>query len=137
MPFSRRTPLNPSNPVLRFILDLYLGRRGYRVSLIAYGVGFWIFGSGTVLMFLTQEAPSTFVLALRGILINSGLVVVVLMTYPVIYCAFQVTDQSRPKSQFRRILEPAIVGALAPLYLMLLVASFIKSVAGPAILGVS
>ena len=129
--------MNPKNPVLRFILDLYLGRRGYRVSLIAYGVGFWIFGSGTVLMFLTQETSSALLLAIRGILINVGLLIVVLMTYPVIYCAFQVTDTSRPKSQFRRILEPAIVGALAPLYLMLLVASFIQSVAGPVLMGVN
>lgn len=127
--------MNPKNPVLRFILDIYLGRRGYRVSLIAYGVGFWIFGSGTILMFLTQDTESALLLALRAILINVGLLIVVLMTYPVIYCAFQVTDKSRPKSQFRRILEPTIVGALSPLYLMLLVASFMQSVAGPLLLG--
>ena len=128
-------PVNPKNPVLRFLLDLYLGRRGYRVSLIAYGIGFWIFGAGTILMFATQETQSVLLLGLRAVLINVGLLIVVLMTYPVIYCAFQVTDKSRPKSQFRRILEPTIVGALSPLYLMLLVANFIQSVAGPVLLG--
>jgi hypothetical protein len=127
--------MNPKNPVLRFLLNLYLGKRGYRASLIAYGIGFWIFGAGTILMFLTQETQSALLLGLRGILINVGLLIVVLMTYPVIYCAFQVTDKSRPKSQFRRILEPTIVGALSPLYLMLLVASFITSVAGPILFG--
>lgn len=123
--------------VWHFLLDLYLGKRGYRVSLIAYGIGFWLFGIG-VLLWLSW--PDTSVLAMiifRTVLINIGLVVLVLMTYPVIYCAFKITDASRPKSQFRRIMEPTIVGALSPLYLMLLVSNFIKAYAGQFLLGLN
>jgi len=40
-------------------------------------------------------------------------------------------------SRFRRIMEPTIVGALAPFYVMLLVASFLESFAGPLLLGIS
>lgn len=129
--------MNPSNPVLKFLLDLYLGRRGYRVSLITYGVGFWIFAAGIALMLGTRETESVIVLGMRGFLINFGLIILVLMTYPVIYCAFQKADMTRPKSQFRRILEPTVVGALAPLYLMLLVSTFIRSFAGPVLLGIN
>ncbi|MGB0572182.1 MAG: hypothetical protein ACPGQM_08995 [Alphaproteobacteria bacterium] len=137
MPRARRTPLNPSNPVLRFILDLYLGRRGYRTSLITYGIGFWVFAVG-MFMFLTwPDSTSVVAQVVRAILINGGLLILVLMTYPVIYCAFKITDDTRPKSQFRRILEPTIVGALAPFYVMLLVASFIQSFAGPMLLGIN
>ena len=127
--------MNPSNPVLKFILDLYLGRRGYRVSLIAYGVGFWVFFVGIVLFMNWPDTTSMVAQVTRALLINGGLLVLVLMTYPVIYCAFKTDDLSRPKSQFRRILEPTIVGALAPFYVMLLVASFINSFAGPILLG--
>jgi hypothetical protein len=129
--------MNPSNRVLRFILDLYLGRRGYRTSLIAYGIGFWVFAIGMILFLTWPDSPSIVFQVTRAIMINGGLLVLVLMTYPVIYCAFKVTDESRPKSQFRRILEPTIVGALAPFYVMLLVASFIQSFAGPMLLGIS
>jgi hypothetical protein len=127
--------MNPTNPVLKFILDLYLGRRGYRVSLIAYGVGFWFFFVGIVLFLSWPDTTSIVAQALRAILINGGLLILVLMTYPVIFCAFKTDDQSRSKSQFRRILEPTIIGALAPFYVMLLVASFIQSLAGPLLLG--
>ncbi|MBS27398.1 MAG: hypothetical protein CL566_00495 [Alphaproteobacteria bacterium] len=129
--------MNPSNNFLRFILDLYLGRRGYRVSLITYGVGFWIFAIGIMLMLTTRDTQSILILAMRGFLINFGLIILVLMTYPVIYCAFQNTDTTRPKSQFRRILEPTVVAALAPIYLMLLVSTFIRSFAGPVLLGIN
>lgn len=131
----RRTPLNPANPVLKFILDLYLGRRGYRASLIAYGLGFWAFAGGMFLFLTWPDTSSLVAQVARAILINGGLLVLVLMTYPIIYCAFKIDDQTRPKSQFRRILEPTIVGALAPFYVMLLVASFIQSFAGPVLLG--
>lgn len=129
--------MNPSNNFLRFILDLYLGRRGYRVSLITYGIGFWIFALGILLMLTTRDTESVFILGMRGFLINFGLIILVLMTYPVIYCAFQKTDMTRPKGQFRRILEPTVVAALAPLYLMLLVSTFIRSFAGPVLLGIN
>ncbi|MEP4380549.1 MAG: hypothetical protein ABJ215_09370 [Alphaproteobacteria bacterium] len=131
----RRTPINPSNRYLRFILDLYLGRRGYRTSLIAYGIAFWVFAIGMFLFLTWPDSPSMALQVTRAVLINGGLFVLVLMTYPVIYCAFQTTDDTRPKSQFRRILEPTIVGALAPFYVMLLVASFIQAFAGPVLLG--
>ena len=127
--------MNPSNRYLRFILDLYLGRRGYRTSLIAYGLGFWAFAGGMFLFLTWPDTPSMVAQVSRAILINGGLLVLVLMTYPVIYCAFKITDESRPKSQFRRILEPTVIGALAPFYVMLLVASFIQSFAGPILLG--
>lgn len=133
----RRRPLNPSDPALKFILDLYLGRRGYRASLIAYGVGFWIFAIGMFLFLTWPDSPSMALQVTRAVMINGGLVVLVLMTYPVIYCAFKITDDTRPKSQFRRILEPTIVGALAPFYVMMLVASFIQGFAGPMLLGIN
>lgn len=123
--------------VWHFLLDLYLGKRGYRVSLIAYGVGFWLFGIGVLLWLAWPDTGSIALIALRTVLINVGLVVLVLMTYPVIYCAFKITDTTRPKSQFRRILEPTVVGALSPLYLMLLVSNFIKAYAGQFLLGLN
>ena len=129
--------MNPSNRYLRFILDLYLGRRGYRTSLIAYGLGFWAFAGGMFLFLTWPDPPSMVAQVSRALLINGGLLVLVLMTYPVIYCAFKITDESRPKSQFRRILEPTIIGVLAPFYVMLLVASFIQSFAGPVLLGLN
>jgi len=121
----------------QFLLDLYLGKRGYRVSLIAYGVGFWLFAVGVLLWFSWPETDALALIIVRTVLINIGLVVLVLMTYPVIYCAFKITDTSRPKSQFRRILEPTVVGALSPLYLMLLVSNFIKAYAGQFLLGLA
>ena len=129
--------MNPSNPVLKYILDLYLGRRGYRVSLIAYGLGFWAFAGGMFLFLTWPDTPSMVAQVSRAILINGGLLVLVLMTYPIIFCAFKTDDESRPKSQFRRILEPTVIGALAPFYVMLLVASFIQSFAGPVLLGLN
>jgi len=127
--------MNPTNRFLKFALDLYLGRRGYRASLIAYGLGFWAFAGGMFLFLTWPETSSMTAQVLRATLINGGLLVLVLMTYPIIYCAFKIDDETRPKSQFRRILEPTIVGALAPFYVMLLVASFINSFAGPILLG--
>lgn len=129
--------MNPTNPVLRLLVDLYLGRRGYRTSLIAYGLGFWAFAIGMFLFLTWPDTSSMFAQVTRAILINGGLLVLVLMTYPVIYCAFKITDESRPRSRFRRIMEPTIVGALAPFYVMLLVASFLESFAGPLLLGIS
>ncbi len=129
--------MNPSNNVLRFLLDLYLGRHGYRASLITYGVGFWLFAVGVAIWLSWPEAQSTFVLIVRAILINVGLIVLILMTYPVIYCAFKITDTTRPRSQFRRIMEPTIVGVLAPLYLTLFVSSFIRLYAGMPLLGLN
>ncbi|MBN42671.1 MAG: hypothetical protein CL573_04185 [Alphaproteobacteria bacterium] len=129
--------MNPSNNIVRLVLDLYLGRCGYRISLITYGIGFWLFAVGVGIWLSWPDTHWVSVIALRTILINVGLLVVVLMTYPVIYCAFKITDPSRPASQFRRILEPTIVGALAPFYLMLLVSNFINAYAGQLLLGLN
>ena len=41
---------------------------------------------------------------------------------------------TRPKTRFRRILEPTLIGVFSPFYVMLLVASFIQF-AGPYITG--
>ena len=43
-------------------------------------------------------------------------------------------DMTRPKTRFRRILEPTLIGVFSPFYVMLLVASFIQF-AGPYITG--
>ena len=123
--------------VWHVLLDLYLGRRGYRASLIAYGIGFWLFALGVGIWLSLPAAQSLILLVLRTALISIGLVVLVLMTYPVIYCAFKITDTTRPYSRLRRILEPAGVGALSPLYLMLLVSNFIKAYAGQFLLGLN
>ena len=112
--------------VWRYLLSFYIGKRGYRASLIAYGIGFWIFVIGIVLMLLGGEASSAFILVLRNLLLHIGLVILVMMTYPVLYCGFQATDMTRPASRFRRIFEGLVVAMFAPVYLMMLVASFMQ-----------
>ncbi|MEK9832335.1 MAG: hypothetical protein ACPGQ5_12580 [Alphaproteobacteria bacterium] len=120
-----------------FLLDLYLGKRGYRASFIAYGIGFWLFGIGILLFMSWPETRWVPAIVFRTILINLGLVVLILMTYPVIFCAFKINDTTRPKSRFRRVMEPTIVGAMAPLYLLLFVSGFIKSYLGLSFLGIN
>jgi uncharacterized membrane protein YdbT with pleckstrin-like domain len=68
------------------------------------------------------------------VLLHAGLIIVILMTFPVLRCAFETDDMTRPKTRFRRILEPTLIGVFSPFYVMLLVASFIQF-AGPYITG--
>jgi len=130
-----KTSLLTQLRILRlFLISLYLGKRGYRASLIGYGVGFWVFAFGAMLVAFWQENPPAFILPLRMVLLHAGLIIVILMTFPVLRCAFETDDITRPKTRFRRILEPTLIGVFSPFYVMLLVASFIQF-AGPYITG--
>lgn len=132
---SEEAPPGKLKAVWRYLLSFYLGRRGYRASLVAYGIGFWIFVIGVVLVLSTGDTPSLVMAIIRNIFLHIGLFVLVMMTYPVIRCAFDISDMSRPNSRFRRVFEPMVVAMFAPLYIMLLVSSFMQYALAPTILG--
>ncbi|MBT5569632.1 MAG: hypothetical protein HOJ90_00275 [Alphaproteobacteria bacterium] len=117
-----------------FLLALYLGKKGYRAALIAYAIGFWIFAIGAMLIAFWEIDPPAFIVSMRIVMLHIGLFILVMMTFPVLRCAFDTDDLSRPKSRFRRILEPTVIGLFSPFYVMFLVASFIRYV-GPIIFG--
>lgn len=121
--------------IWQYLLSFYLGRRGYRPSLVAYGIGFWIFVIGVVLVLAGGTTPSLIMAVIRNIFLHVGLFVLVMMTYPVIRCAFDITDTTRAKSRFRRVFEPMVVAMFAPLYIMLLVSSFMQYALAPTLLG--
>lgn len=121
--------------IWQYLLSFYLGRRGYRPSLVAYGIGFWIFVIGVVLVLSTGTTPSLVVAVIRNAFLHIGLFVLVMMTYPVVRCAFDMTDTTRPNSRFRRVFEPMVVAMFAPLYIMLLVSSFMQYALAPTLLG--
>jgi hypothetical protein len=118
----------------QYLLSFYLGKRGFRTSILAYGIGFWIFAIGVGLMLAGGETPTTTLFVIHNIFLHLGLFVLVMMTYPVIRCAFDTSDETRPKSRFIRIAAPSVITLLAPLYLMLLVASFMRYALAPALL---
>ncbi len=118
----------------RFLLALYLGKRGYRAALITYGIGFWIFASGAMLIAFWQIDPPAVILLVRVVLLHLGLFILVMMTFPIVRCAFDVDDETRPKSRFRRVMEPTVIAVFSPFYVMLIVASFIQF-AAPVIFG--
>jgi hypothetical protein len=134
-PSDQAQPPSRGKIVWQYLLSYYLGKRGYRASLIAYGIGFWIFAIGAILVLASGENPGIVMLVLRNIFLHVGLFILVMMTYPVIRCAFDMTDMTRPKGRFRRIFEPVVVTLFAPLYLMLLVSSFMQYALAPTILG--
>lgn len=120
----------------RFVIDLYLGNHGFRTSLIAYAVGFWVFAAGAILWVVeTDPATGEGASVVTGLLLNLGLVIVVFLTYPVVLCGLRKTDHTRFRNSFLRMFVPAVVGIVSPLYLMLLVVSFVRFVAGPVFLG--
>jgi hypothetical protein len=119
----------------RYALDLYLGDLGFRAALICYAVGFWIFAIGALLWIANDGAPAGVRALLTGLFLNVGLVIVVFLTYPVVRCGYRATDRTRFRSSFLRMFVPAAIGLISPIYLMLLVASFIRYMAGPAFLG--
>jgi len=134
------SPSEPATPgqakaVWQYLLSFYLGKRGYRPSLIAYGIGFWIFAIGALLVLVSGESPGIVMLILRNVFMHVGLFILVMMTYPVLRCAFDTMDMTRPKGRFRRIFEPVVVTLFAPLYLMLLVSSFMQYALAPTLLG--
>lgn len=133
-PLSAPAP-GPAKRVWQYLLSFYLGKRGYRQSFIAYGIGFWIFALGVGLMLAGGEQPSATHFVVYNVFLHIGLFMLVMMTYPVIRCAFDATDQTRPKARFIRILAPSVVTLFAPVYMMLLVASFMQYALAPAILG--
>jgi hypothetical protein len=118
----------------QYLLSFYLGKRGYRTSILAYGIGFWIFAIGVGLMLAGGEQPSATLFVIHNIFLHTGLFVLVMMTYPVIRCAFDTMDETRPKSRFIRIAAPSVITLFAPLYMMLLVASFMQYALAPAFL---
>lgn len=120
--------------VWQYLLSYYLGKRGFRQSFIAYGIGFWIFAIGVVLMLAGGQAPSATFFVIYNIFMHTGLFVLVMMTYPVLRCAFDTTDITRPKTRFLRIAGPLVITLFAPLYMMLLVASFMQYAIAPALL---
>jgi hypothetical protein len=119
----------------RFLLELYLGDHGFRSALVAYAVGFWIFGIGAVIFLIWPENPPPVAAFLRGLFTNIGLLTLVFMTYPVLRCSFRASDHTRPKSWFLRIMVPAFIGALSPLYLVMLIGAFVYFFAEPVITG--
>jgi len=120
--------------IWRYLLSFYLGKRGFRQSFLAYGIGFWIFAFGVSFMLAGGETPSTTLFVIQNIFIHAGLFILVMMTYPVLRCAFDATDMTRPKIRLLRIVGPLIVTLLAPFYLMLMVASFMRYALAPALL---
>jgi hypothetical protein len=121
--------------VLRaYILALYLGKKGYRAALITYAIGFWIFAVGAMLIAFWQIDPPSTIIPVRIVMLHVGLFILVMMTFPVLRCAFDTDDLTRPQSRFRRILEPTVIGLFSPFYVMFLVASFIRYV-GPIMFG--
>lgn len=121
--------------VLRaYILALYLGKKGYRAALITYAIGFWIFAVGAMLIAFWQIDPPSTIIPVRVVMLHVGLFILVMMTFPVLRCAFDTDDLTRPQSRFRRILEPTVIGLFSPFYVMFLVASFIRYV-GPIMFG--
>ncbi|MDE0779850.1 MAG: hypothetical protein OSB67_03760 [Alphaproteobacteria bacterium] len=121
--------------VLRaYILALYLGKKGYRAALITYAIGFWVFAVGAMLIAFWQVDPPSTIVPVRIVMLHVGLFILVMMTFPVLRCAFDTDDLTRPQSRFRRILEPTVIGLFSPFYVMFLVASFIRYV-GPIMFG--
>jgi len=119
----------------RFLLELYLGDHGFWAALLAYAIGFWIFGIGAVIFLVWPENPPPVAAFFRGLFTNIGLLTLVFMSYPVLRCSFRTHDHTRPKSRFLRIMVPTIIGALAPLYLVILIAVFVYFFAEPVITG--
>ena len=119
----------------RFLLEVYLGDRGFRVALLTYAVGFWIFGIGGIIFLIWPDNPPAVAAFFRGLLVNIGLIFLVFMTYPVLRCGFRKTDPTRPNNMILRIMIPTVVGALAPFYLIGLVTSFVYLVIAPTVSG--
>ncbi len=119
----------------RFLLELYLGDHGFRAALLAYAIGFWIFGIGAVIFLIWPENPPPVAAFFRGLFTNIGLLTLVFMTYPVLRCSFRTHDHTRPKSRLLRVMVPAVIGALSPLYLVMLIAAFVYFFAEPVITG--
>ncbi len=121
----------------RFVIELYLGNHGFRTSMIAYAVGFWVFAVGAVLWVVeTDPATGEGVGIVTSVLLNLGLLIVVFLTYPVVLCGYRKNDHTRFRSSFLRMFVPAVIGLISPIYLMLLVVSFIRFIAGPVFYGV-
>ncbi len=119
----------------RFLLEVYLGDRGFRVALVTYAAGFWIFGAGAIIFLIWPENPPPVAGFFRSLFTNIGLIFLVFMTYPVLRCSFRKTDPTRPKNLILRVMIPTIVGALAPFYLIGLITSFVFLVIAPTISG--
>ena len=120
----------------RFVIELYLGNHGFRTSLIAYAIGFWVFAVGAILWAAeTDPATGEGASVVTGLLLNLGLLAVVFLTYPVVLCGYRRADHTRFRSRFLRMFVPAVIAIVSPLYLMLLVVSFVRFIAGPVFLG--